>query len=59
MMHGIRHLVMPEENGYVFLGSDDYLWKSSVFEEIMPHMIKAESARHADGVWTGCKSNRK
>jgi len=26
-----------------FLGSDDYLWKSSVFEEIMPHMIKAES----------------
>jgi len=27
----------------IFLGSDDYLWKSSVFEEIMPHMIKAES----------------
>ena len=27
----------------LFLGSDDYLWKSSVFEEIMPHMIKAES----------------
>lgn len=26
-----------------FLGSDDYLWKSSVFEEIRPHMIKAES----------------
>jgi glycosyltransferase involved in cell wall biosynthesis len=26
-----------------FLGSDDYLWKSSVFEEIMPYMIKAES----------------
>jgi glycosyltransferase involved in cell wall biosynthesis len=26
-----------------FLGSDDYLWKSSVFEEIMPDMIKAES----------------
>ena len=26
-----------------FLGSDDYLWKNSVFEEIMPHMIKAES----------------
>ena len=26
-----------------FLGSDDYLWKSSVFEEIIPHMIKAES----------------
>ena len=27
----------------LFLGSDDYLWKKSVFEEIMPHMIKAES----------------
>lgn len=26
-----------------FLGSDDSLWKSSVFEEIIPHMIKAES----------------
>jgi len=26
-----------------FLGSDDYLWKNSVFEEIMPHLIKAES----------------
>ena len=26
-----------------FLGSDDYLWKKSVFEEIMPDMIKAES----------------
>ena len=26
-----------------FLGSDDYLWKNTVFEEIMPHMIKAES----------------
>ncbi len=26
-----------------FLGSDDYLWKSTVFEEIMPHLIKAES----------------
>ena len=26
-----------------FLGSDDYLWKNSVFEEIIPHMIKAES----------------
>jgi len=26
-----------------FLGSDDYLWRRSVFEEIMPHMIKAES----------------
>ena len=27
----------------LFLGSDDYLWKKSVFEEIMPYMIKAES----------------
>jgi glycosyltransferase involved in cell wall biosynthesis len=27
----------------LFLGSDDYLWKNSVFEEIIPHMIKAES----------------
>ena len=27
----------------LFLGSDDYLWKKSVFEEIIPHMIKAES----------------
>jgi len=27
----------------IFLGSDDYLWKSNVFEEIMPHIIKAES----------------
>ncbi|MDW7726671.1 MAG: glycosyltransferase family 2 protein [Candidatus Methanoperedens sp.] len=27
----------------LFLGSDDYLWKNSVFEEMMPHMIKAES----------------
>ena len=26
-----------------FLGSDDYLWKSNVFEEITPHLIKAES----------------
>jgi len=26
-----------------FLGSDDYLWKNDVFEEIAPHMIKAES----------------
>jgi len=26
-----------------FLGSDDYLWKNNVFEEIMPHMISAES----------------
>ena len=26
-----------------FLGSDDYLWKNSVFEEIMPHLIRAES----------------
>ena len=26
-----------------FLGSDDYLWRNSVFEEIRPHMIKAES----------------
>ncbi len=26
-----------------FLGSDDYLWKSNVFEEIIPHMIRAES----------------
>lgn len=26
-----------------FLGSDDYLWRRSVFEEMMPHMIKAES----------------
>jgi glycosyltransferase involved in cell wall biosynthesis len=26
-----------------FLGSDDYLWKSNVFEEILPHLIKAES----------------
>ncbi len=26
-----------------FLGSDDYLWKRSVFEEIMPHMIRAGS----------------
>jgi len=27
----------------LFLGSDDYLWKKSVFEEMMPHLIKAES----------------
>jgi len=27
----------------LFLGSDDYLWKNSVFEDIAPHMIKAES----------------
>ena len=27
----------------LFLGSDDYLWKSNVFEEMIPHMIKAES----------------
>jgi glycosyltransferase involved in cell wall biosynthesis len=26
-----------------FLGSDDYLWKSTVFEEIVPHLFKAES----------------
>lgn len=26
-----------------FLGSDDYLWKNDVFEEIAPHLIKAES----------------
>jgi glycosyltransferase involved in cell wall biosynthesis len=26
-----------------FLGSDDYLWKNSVFEEIAPHLIKADS----------------
>ena len=26
-----------------FLGSDDYLWKSSVFEEISSHLFKAES----------------
>lgn len=26
-----------------FLGSDDYLWKNDVFEEISPHLIKAES----------------
>lgn len=26
-----------------FLGSDDYLWKSNVFEEIMPHLARAES----------------
>ena len=26
-----------------FLGSDDYLWDNNVFEEIMPHMLKAES----------------
>ena len=27
----------------LFLGSDDYLWKNDVFEEMIPHMIKAES----------------
>ena len=27
----------------LFLGSDDYLWKKSVFEEMVPHMLKAES----------------
>ena len=27
----------------LFLGSDDYLWKNNVFEEMMPCMIKAES----------------
>jgi glycosyltransferase involved in cell wall biosynthesis len=27
----------------LFLGSDDYLWKNNVFEETIPHMIKAES----------------
>lgn len=27
----------------IFLGSDDYLWKNSVFEEVMSHMIKAKS----------------
>ncbi len=26
-----------------FLGSDDYLWKNSVFEEIVPHLSRAES----------------
>ena len=26
-----------------FLGSDDYLWKKSVLEEMVPYMIKAES----------------
>jgi glycosyltransferase involved in cell wall biosynthesis len=26
-----------------FLGSDDYLWKRNVFEEIIPHMVRAES----------------
>ena len=26
-----------------FLGCDDYLWKNDVFEEITPHLIKAES----------------
>lgn len=26
-----------------FLGSDDYLWESSVFEKLIPHMIEAES----------------
>lgn len=26
-----------------FLGCDDYLWKNSVFEEMVPHMIRAES----------------
>ncbi|KKG14923.1 hypothetical protein EO98_14490 [Methanosarcina sp. 2.H.T.1A.6] len=26
-----------------FLGSDDYLWKSTVFEEIVPHLVRAES----------------
>ncbi len=26
-----------------FLGSDDYLWKNSVFEEIVPYLIKADS----------------
>ena len=25
-----------------FLGSDDYLWKNDVFEEIAPHLFKAE-----------------
>ncbi|TFG43677.1 MAG: hypothetical protein E4H43_01420 [Bacteroidia bacterium] len=27
----------------IFLGSDDYLWENDVFEEIVPHMIRAES----------------
>ena len=27
----------------LFLGSDDYLWKNRVFEDIIPHMIEAES----------------
>ena len=27
----------------LFLGSDDYLWKRNVFEEMIPHIIKAES----------------
>jgi len=26
-----------------FLGSDDYLWKNNVFDEIIPHLIKAKS----------------
>ena len=26
-----------------FLGSDDYLWKKNVFEEIMPYLVEAES----------------
>ena len=26
-----------------FLGSDDYLWKNTVFEELIPHLIRAES----------------
>lgn len=30
-------------NWIYFLGSDDYLWKKNVFEEILPHLVKAES----------------
>ena len=46
--NGIYHAwnkALDHVSGYwiYFLGSDDYLWKNSVFEEIMPHMIKAES----------------
>jgi glycosyltransferase involved in cell wall biosynthesis len=26
-----------------FLGSDDYLWKNTVFEEIVPYLVKAQS----------------
>lgn len=45
--NGIYHawnkaLYQSKGDWICFLGSDDYLWKSSVFEETMPHMIKAE-----------------